>query len=68
MGLVSQFFLGQQRLRAKVTYLHGEVEGHELTDGLQTLESGTDGDTGETHFGDGGVDDALRSEFVKESS
>jgi len=39
--------------------LHRKVEGHELANWPQPVEGGTDGQPGETHFRDGGVDDPL---------
>jgi hypothetical protein len=45
--------------------LHGEVEGHELADRVETGQGGADGQTGETGFRDGTVDDPLLAEAVK---
>lgn len=50
-----------------VNGLHGEVPGHELTDGLETSEGSTDTDTGETHLGDGGVDDSSLAKLVEQA-
>lgn len=36
-------------------------------DGVQASERGTDGQTGETRLGDGGVDDPLLAEAVEET-
>ena len=47
-----------------VNGLHGEVEGHELADWVQTCECGSDCETTETRFGDGRVDNSLVAEFV----
>jgi hypothetical protein len=44
--------------------LHGKVPGHEFTDGSQTRESSTDGETSESHFRDRGVDNSALSELV----
>jgi hypothetical protein len=44
--------------------LHGEVEGHELADWVETSQSGTDGQTTETGLGDGTVDDSLVAEAI----
>ena len=45
--------------------LHGEVEGHELDDGLQAREGRTHREAGEAMLGDRRVDDALRAELVQ---
>lgn len=50
-----------------VNGLHGEVEGHELADGVEASESGTDGQTAETGLGDGRVDDTLVTEAVEQA-
>ena len=50
-----------------VNGLHGEVEGHELADGVETSEGGTDGQTAETGLGDGRVDDTLVTETVEQA-
>ena len=50
-----------------VDSLHGKVPGHEFTDRTQTGEGGTDGETGETHFGDGSVDDSAFSKLVEQT-
>ena len=47
--------------------LHGKVPGHEFTDGTQPGEGGTDGETGETHFSDGRVDDSAFSKLVEQT-
>lgn len=47
--------------------LHGKVPGHEFTDGTQAGEGGTDGETGETHFSDRGVDDSALSKLVEQT-
>ena len=39
--------------------LHGEVHRHELDDGPELLEGGTDGKAGEAHLCDRRIDDAL---------
>ncbi|KAH3665949.1 hypothetical protein OGAPHI_004138 [Ogataea philodendri] len=51
-----------------VNRLHGKVESHELTNWLETGQSGTDTETGETHLGNWSVDNSLWSELVKQSS
>lgn len=48
-------------------YLHGEVEGHEFTNGFQAGEPGPNGDAGKAHFGDGRVDDPLGAEAVEQA-
>jgi hypothetical protein len=50
-----------------VNGLHGEVEGHELADGVKTSEGGTDSQTAETRLGDGRVDNTLLAESVKQT-
>lgn len=50
-----------------VNGLHGEVEGHELADGVETSEGGTDSQTAETGLGDGRVDDTLVTETVEQA-
>jgi hypothetical protein len=50
-----------------VNGLHGEVEGHELADGVEASEGGTDGQTAETGLGDGRVDDTLVTETVEQA-
>jgi hypothetical protein len=50
-----------------VNGLHGEVEGHELADGVKTSEGGTDGQTAETGLSDGRVNDTLLAEAVKQT-
>lgn len=50
-----------------LSYLHGKVEGHELTDGLKTAHGGTDGETGEAHLGDRRINDTLGAKLVKEA-
>jgi len=50
-----------------VNGLHGEVEGHELADGVEASESGTDGQTAETRLSDGRVNNTLVTEAVKQT-
>ena len=50
-----------------VDRLHGEVEGHELDDGLEAHEGRANADTGEAVFGDWGIDHAAGAEFLKQS-
>lgn len=50
-----------------VNGLHGEVEGHELADGVQTSKGSTDGQTAETRLGDGRVNDTLVTEAVEQA-
>jgi hypothetical protein len=50
-----------------VNGLHGEVEGHELADGVKTSEGSADGQTAETGLGDGRVDDTLVTETVEQA-
>lgn len=52
------------RIDNLVDGLHGEVKGHELTDRAQPIEGGSNGDSSETHFGDGGVDDPTIAVFL----
>jgi hypothetical protein len=47
--------------------LHGEVEGHELDDGLQTAKGRADAEAGEAVLGDRRVDDPLGAELVQQS-
>jgi len=47
--------------------LHGEVEGHELANGVQTSESSTNGDTTEAGLCDGGIDNPLGAEAVEQT-
>lgn len=49
-------------------YLHGEVEGHEFTNGLQTGQGRSHCDTSETHLGNRGINYTLGTEFVEEAS
>jgi hypothetical protein len=49
-----------------VDRLHGEVEGHELHDRLQTAKGRADAEAGKTVLGDRRVDDALSAEFVEQ--
>jgi hypothetical protein len=44
--------------------LHGKVESHELADGVKASQGGADGETAETGFGDGRVDDPLVAEAI----
>ena len=44
--------------------LHGEVEGHELDDRLETVHRSTATDTRETDFGDRSVDHSLGTESL----
>jgi hypothetical protein len=50
-----------------VNGLHGEVEGHELANGVETSKGGTHGQTAETGLGNGRVDDTLVAEAVKQT-
>ena len=50
-----------------VNGLHGEVEGHELADGVEASEGGTDGQTAETGLSDGRVNDTLVAEAVEQT-
>lgn len=50
-----------------VNGLHGEVEGHELADGVEASEGGTDGETAETRLGDRRVNDTLVAEAVEQA-
>jgi hypothetical protein len=45
--------------------LHGEVEGHELDDGLQPCQRRADAETGKAMFGDRRVDHAVRAELLQ---
>lgn len=47
-----------------VNGLHGEVEGHELADGVEASQGGTDCETSESRLCDGTVDDTLLAEAV----
>ena len=47
--------------------LHPEVPCHKLDDGFETVHGGADGHASKPVFGDGGVDDALGTEFVEEA-
>src|SRR5690606_5224294 len=55
------------RVHDLVDCLHGKVEGHELNDRTQTCKSSPYTYTGETMFGDRGIDNALGTEFVEKS-
>lgn len=48
--------------------LHGEIEGHELADGSESSESGTNSDTGEAHFCDWCVNDTLVAILLPETT
>lgn len=48
--------------------LHGEVEGHELAHRTQTGEGSADGNTGETHLGDGRIDYPLVAVLFPQTS
>jgi len=50
-----------------VNGLHGEVEGHELADGVEASEGGTDGQTAETGLSDGRVNDTLVAKAVEQT-
>ena len=55
-----------RRVDDVVDRLHGEVEGHELDDGLEPHEGGTDADAGESVLGDRGIDHAARAELLQQ--
>ena len=46
--------------------LHGEVERHELDDGLQPRERRADAEAGKSMLGDRRVDHAMRAEFLQQ--
>lgn len=47
--------------------LHGEVEGHELADGVEACKGGTNGEACKPGFRDGRVNNALLAEAVQET-
>merc|ERR1719277_533416 len=48
--------------------LHREVEGHELQDGSETMESCSNSQSRESHFCDGGVNNSSVSVLLPQSS
>lgn len=44
-----------------VNGLHGEIEGHELTNGPEAVHGGSNGDSSKAHFCDWSIDDSLVS-------
>lgn len=51
-----------------VNGLHGEVERHELTNRLQASESGTHGQTSETHLSNWGVHHSSLTKSIEQST
>ena len=69
VGLAARHVVGLgRRVDHVVDRLHRKVPRHELADRPQTGERGADGETGETHLGDGRVDDAVAAVLLKEAA
>ena len=55
------------RVDEMIHRLHGEVEGHELDDGLEPAHGGAHADPGEPGLGDGRVDHPASAELVEQA-